>query len=264
MKDFRPISLIHGFGKLVIKILANLLSTKLNDMISTNQSAFIKGRCIQDNFLLVQQTAKFLHQQKLPRILLKLNITKAFDSVSWPFLLEVMWHRGFGDRWCAIIGALLRSSSTQVLLNGSPGEDIFHQCGLQQGDPLSPKLFIMIMDILNAMVQKASENGLLQPLARRPLPHRVSLYADDVVMFLRPVESDLHLITEILRLFGTASGLKTNIQKSSVTPNRCSEDEVSAMQHLLPCEVVNFPCKYLGLPLSVHKLTKAQVQPIID
>jgi hypothetical protein len=59
-------------------------------MVSHNQSAFIKGQTILDNFMLVQQTTKLLHHHKLARILLKLDITKAFDSVSWPFLLEVM------------------------------------------------------------------------------------------------------------------------------------------------------------------------------
>jgi hypothetical protein len=59
-------------------------------MVSTNQSAFIKGRFIQNNFMLVQQTTRFLHSQKQPRILLKLDITKAFDLVSWYFLQEVL------------------------------------------------------------------------------------------------------------------------------------------------------------------------------
>lgn len=186
MKNFRPISLIHGFAKLVTKIMANRLSKKLNEMVSTNPSAFIKGRCIQDNFLLVQQTTKYLHQQKLSHVLLKLDITKAFDSMSWlPFLLEILKHWRFRNRWFSTISSLLYSSSTKVLLNGSPGEEIYHQRGLRQGDPLSPMLFILVMNVLNALVQKASDGRLLQPLARRPLQHRVSLYVDDVVLFLR-------------------------------------------------------------------------------
>jgi hypothetical protein len=78
-KDFRPISLVHNFANLVTKILANRLAGKLNEMVSPNQSAFIKGQIIQDNFILVQQTTRFLHQQKQPHLLLKLDISKAFD-----------------------------------------------------------------------------------------------------------------------------------------------------------------------------------------
>jgi hypothetical protein len=96
VKDFQLISLIHNFAKLVAKLLANRLPGKLNEMVAANQSAFVKGRCIQDNFVLVQQIAKYLHQQKQPHILLKLDISKAFDSVSSPFLLEVFQRKGFG------------------------------------------------------------------------------------------------------------------------------------------------------------------------
>ena len=132
-KDFRPISLVHSFAKLVTKLLANRLAPRLQQIVSPYQSAFIKGRFIQDNFMLVQQTARFLHQQKQPRILLKLDISKAFDSVSWPFLLEILQQLGFGQIWRDIMSGLLSSSSTQVLLNGIPGDHISHRRGLQQG-----------------------------------------------------------------------------------------------------------------------------------
>ena len=193
VKDYRPISLVHSFAKLVTKILANRLADRLDELVSSNQSAFIKKRFIQDNFMMVQQTVKFLHSHKQPRILLKLDITKAFDSVSWAFLLEVLRKLGFGNRWCDMICGLLSSSSTQVLLNGIPGEGILHRRGLRQGDPLSPMLFILVMDVLNQMFTRAAEVGLLQPLSRRPIQHRISLYADDVAIFLQPNAADINL-----------------------------------------------------------------------
>jgi hypothetical protein len=170
--------------------------------------------------MLVQQTAKFLHQQKQPLILLKLDISKAFDSVSWPFLLEILRHLGFGQISRDIISGLLYTSTTQVLMNGVPGDRISHRRGLRQGDPLSPMLFILVMDVLGHMILKAADEGLLQPLSRRVFKHRVSIYADDVVLFLRPTAEDIEVIMDILSLFGEATGLNTNLQKSNVLPIR--------------------------------------------
>jgi hypothetical protein len=127
VKDFKPINLVHSFAKLITKLLTNRLVGRLNEMVSLLQSAFIKGCFIQDNFMLVQQTTIFLHQQKHPHILLKLDISKAFDSVSWPFLLEVMHHLGFGHIWRDIISELLDSASTKVLVNGISGDTILHR-----------------------------------------------------------------------------------------------------------------------------------------
>lgn len=263
-KDFRLISLVHSFSKIITKILANRLATKLQQMVSPNQSAFIKGRFIQDNFMIVQQTVRYLYQQRQPRLLLKLDISKAFDSVSWPFLLEVLQHLGFGTIWRDIISGLLASSSTQVLVNGIPGDCISHRRGLRQGDPLSPMLFILVMDVLCRMITKAHNEEMLLPLSTRALHHRISLYADDVVLFLRPNAQDIGITIDILELFGEASGLKTNLQKSNVLPIKCDQPELEVVQELLPCNISEFPCRYLGLPLSLKKLTRAQIQSIID
>jgi hypothetical protein len=136
--------------------------------------------------------------------------------------LEVLQSLGFGTGWCEIVSGLLATSSSQILLNGTPGDFIPHRRGLRQRDPLSPMLFILVMDVLNLMVGRAVEAGLLQPLSTRSIQHRVSLYADDVALFIKPTTVDLVLVRNILRLFGEASGLQTNIQKSSIIPIRCS------------------------------------------
>jgi hypothetical protein len=69
---------------------------------------------------------------------------------------------------------------------------------------------------------------------------------------------------DILNLFGEATGLKTNLQKSNILPIRCEDRDIVSVQTMLPCALADFPCKYLGLPLSLKRLTKAQVQPYID
>jgi len=125
-------------------------------------------------------------------------------------------------------------------------------------------LFILVMDVLNGLIVKASNEGLLQPLSLRRIQHRISLYADDVVLFLRPTASELQLVDELLQLFGTASGLRTNIQKSCISPIQCAEEDLAVVMTHFPCEIQNFPCKYLGLPLSLKKLNRAQLQPLIE
>jgi hypothetical protein len=89
VKDFCPISLIHVIGKLVSKVLSNNLAPRLSELVRVNQSAFVKGRAIHDSFKMVQLSAKLLHTRRKPSMLLKIDIAQAFDSVAWPFLLEV-------------------------------------------------------------------------------------------------------------------------------------------------------------------------------
>ena len=88
-KDYHSNSLVHSFAKLVTKMMANCLAPHLGNLVATNQSAFTRDRCIHNNFMLVQQTIKVLHHQKISSLFLKLDISKAFDSVDWAFLLEI-------------------------------------------------------------------------------------------------------------------------------------------------------------------------------
>src|SRR4051812_9614619 len=95
VRDFRPVSLVHGAIKIFNKVLATRLAAELPGLVGNHQSAFVRGRSIHDNFMLVQGTTRKLHALKEPTVMLKLDITKAFDSVQWPFIVEVMQHMGF-------------------------------------------------------------------------------------------------------------------------------------------------------------------------
>jgi hypothetical protein len=96
LREFRPISLVHSFAKLMAKILALRLAPRMSELVDCSQSAFIRGRCIHDNFVLVRQSAVALHRQKLPALLIKLDVARTFDSVTWPFLISVLRQRDFG------------------------------------------------------------------------------------------------------------------------------------------------------------------------
>jgi hypothetical protein len=170
--DYRPMSLMHSVAKIFGKILANRLAPHLDHLVSTCQSVFIKGRSIQDNFQYVQGVVRHFHCSKSPMLLLKLDITKAFDNVRWEYMLEVMTRLGFGQRWRNIMALLWRTTTSCVLLNGAVGNPITH---LRQGDPLSPLLFILAIDPLR-ILDKATADGLLTPIGASPVKLRTSLY----------------------------------------------------------------------------------------
>jgi hypothetical protein len=117
LKDYRPISLIHVMGKLLSKVLAKCMVPHLDSLIHHSQSAFIKGRFIEDNFRFVRSSAHLFQAHKLPWLLLKVDIARAFNSVACPFLLEVLKHLGFHDRWLQWMFMLLSS----IHCNGTNG-----------------------------------------------------------------------------------------------------------------------------------------------
>jgi hypothetical protein len=106
---------------------------------------------------------------------IKVDIAKAFDSVSWEFLLQLLSFMGFPRRWTEWISMLLSTASTRVLVNGRPGRKIWHARGLRQGDPLSPMLFVLVMEVVNAMILAADTRGVLQPLPTTMIRNRASL-----------------------------------------------------------------------------------------
>nr|XP_045087277.1 uncharacterized protein LOC123494868 [Aegilops tauschii subsp. strangulata] len=264
VKDSRPVSIISGPIKIFDKILASRLAVDLPKLVGQHQSAFVRGRSLHDNFMLVQCTALRLHSLKSPSVLLKLDITKAFDTVRWPFLLEVLRRFGFGERWIAWICGLLGTSSTRIKVNGLPGRPILPCQGFRQGDPLSPMLFIICMEPLLALFQYATDKGLLAPLSRSGLRQRISMYADDVVVFFKPNEIETRTCGAILELFRGASGLLTNTSKNTLVPILCSPEEMHEVSDRMDCPTSQFPCQYLGLPLTLRKPTATQLQYLVD
>jgi hypothetical protein len=169
---------------------------------------------------------------------------------------------GFPRGWLDWIAALLSSASTRVLLNGSPGDSICHARGLRQGNPLSSMLFLLVMEVLNALIRIVDEWSLLEKLGFRAIPYRTSMYAYDLILFTKPREQDLRLLKSIFDIFHGASGLGYNLSKCQFAPIRCDEAHLQLATATFPCQVVDLPIRYLGIPLSVHKLPKTALQPL--
>ena len=131
IRDFRPASLVHGAIKIFAKTLSVRLTDVITELVGVHQSVFMCGQSIHDNFMMVQGTARCLHALKISSVMLKLDISKAFDSIQWPFLVEVLSAMGFSSRWIGWIYGLLTTSSTHVLINGTPERPIAPTKGLR-------------------------------------------------------------------------------------------------------------------------------------
>jgi hypothetical protein len=209
---------------------------------------------IRDNFKCVQRASVLIKKKKIPMLLLKLDISKAFDTLSWPFLLDLLRARGFGPRWCGWIEALLATASSKILLNGRPGPAI----------KTPPMLFILAMDVLHMLVTKACADGVLQPMETQGVRFQCSLYADDVILFIRPTVQEAIAVKEILTIFGDASGLRTNLNKCSITPIFGGQEALDDIVQILGCQVQQFPLRYLGLPMTTSKIPKAEFQALVE
>jgi hypothetical protein len=115
-----------------------------------------------------------------------------------------------------------------------------HTRGLRQGELLSPLLFILTMKMLNALFQCAGARALFASLRSSTIQHRVSLYTDDLILFIVPIKHDIRLVCAIMEVFTSTSSLHTNISKCQFTPIQPLEEQVELVPQLLPCQLVYF------------------------
>ncbi|GKV19346.1 hypothetical protein SLEP1_g29624 [Rubroshorea leprosula] len=218
LKDFRPISLIGCVYKLLSKVLANRLKNVMSEIISETQSAFVGGRQLVDSVLVLNEVVDEVRNRKTPAFVFKADFQKAYDCVNWSYLDWMMDRFGFGAKWRGWIKECLSTARCSVLVNGSPTEEFDLEKGLRQGDPLSPFLFLMIMEGLNGLVKKAETEGLLQgiEIGKRGLTVSLLQFADDTIILGRAASENVFMVKAILRWFEIMSGLRINYSKSSI------------------------------------------------
>uniref|UniRef100_A0A2N9ELX8 Reverse transcriptase domain-containing protein n=1 Tax=Fagus sylvatica TaxID=28930 RepID=A0A2N9ELX8_FAGSY len=254
IRDYRPISLISSMYKLLSKVLANRIKTVLELLISDSQNAFVGGRQTLDSVLIANECLDSRLKSSTLGILCKLDIEKAYDHVNWDCLLYLLVRMGFGNRWCQWIKTCISTVQFSVLVNGSPEGFFGNSRGLRQGDPLSPLLFLLVMEVLSKMFKKSEEAGLICGFMAGVLGGsevRIShlLFADDTIVFCDAVPQQVMHIRKVLSCFEAVTGLKVNLTKSEMVPVGVV-DNMPYLADLLCCRIGALPMLYLGMPLG--------------
>lgn len=134
-----------------------MLAPHLDSLVSSAQNAFIRKRCTHDNCIYTQRMIQTLHKKNKPALFVKPDISKAFDSISQSYLLDVLEALAFSQKWRDWISSLLLTSSSRVLINGKSGEKNKTCTRTEAGDPLSPMLFILGIGPLQRIIELSAQ-----------------------------------------------------------------------------------------------------------
>jgi len=167
-----------------LKIIAKILSKRLKQvlkLVGETQTTFVTGRQILDGALIGNEVVDWLKKSRKKGALLKLDFQKAYDTIDWHLLDQVMQMMGFGEKWRRWIQECITKATILVVVNGKPTKPFRTRRGLRQGEPLSPLLFVLIAEVLNKMFQRAASNGLIRGIevGRDKIPFTHLQFADD-------------------------------------------------------------------------------------
>ncbi|CAN1841986.1 LINE-1 retrotransposable element ORF2 protein [Linum perenne] len=267
MAQFRPISCCNVLYKCITKILANRIGEILPLIISNSQSAFVKGRIITDNVLMAQELVNSYHLGNVsPRCVLKADLMKAFDSVDWHFLFSVLRAMRFPAQFITWVEVCLSSAMFSVSINGGLCGFFQAKKGLRQGDPLSPLLFVIAMEVLHYLFYRLAVAGIFPFHPRcKKLGITHLCFADDLMIFTTGSVVGVRRVCSIVHSFYLLSGLKVNPAKSELYCSKSVPTQmVDAMISITGFVKGSLPVRYLGVPLISGSLSSKHCQTLVD
>ena len=250
--NYRPITLLNVDYKIISKVINTRMQKTLSRLIHPDQNGFQKNRNISNNIRLTFDVIDYVNYRNIPGAILSLDIQKAFDSIDWLFVKGMLERYQFGMNLIRWVEILYTKPECYVINNGYISDIIKVKRGVRQGDPLSPTLFVLAIEWLAESLRQGSYQGIKV----KDKEIKVSLFADDTLVFLEGNKNDFDIVFDILHKFGELSGCKINGSKSKaffIGSLRNSSNKYRENKGLTwPVDTVT----YLGITIPVGKEKK--------
>ena len=177
------------------------------------------GRQILDSVPIANECLDSRLKSKIPGVICKLDIEKAYDNVNWEALLKLLKKMGFRERWCSWIRTCISTVQFSILVNGSTADFFGSSRGLRQGDPLSPLLFLVMMEVFSRVAKRMEGAGLLSGFradGRRGRGECIShlLFANDTILFCDAVVEQILHVRLLLLGFQAMTGKLRHLSMS--------------------------------------------------
>jgi len=266
LNDFRPISCCNVIYKCIAKLLVTRLKSALADVIGSSQSAFLPGRSISDAILLTQELMHNYHHKTGPaRCALKIDLKKAFDTVSLEFILAGLQAIALPPNLISWIKTCITTVHYTININGELHGFFQSTRGIRQGDPLSPYLFVLAMEGLSGVLRQTINNSNFQYHWRCKSTNITHLcFADDLMMFCHADVDSISVLKSSLDRFSSLSGLHINLAKSSLYLSGIDASLRSCIADRIGIQETNLPVRYLGVPLISTRLTHTDCIPLVE
>ncbi|GKC57120.1 RNA-directed DNA polymerase, eukaryota, reverse transcriptase zinc-binding domain protein [Tanacetum coccineum] len=235
--DFRPIACCNVLYKCISKVITNRIKPVLGMLVSNNQCAFIPRMSIQDNIFLTQELMKGYNRKGGPkRVAIKIDLQKAYDTVSWSFLKRILKNYGFRVKMVKWIMQCVTTAGFTINVNRDRIGYFKGGRGLRQGDPMSPYLFTLIMEVFSLVLKRQIHNHprFQYHFGCKPIKLVHVCFADDLLVMCHGDSYSIRVIKSALNEFSACSGLLPNNSKSTVFFGSLNEEENSDILNEIP------------------------------
>lgn len=248
LTNWRPITLTNADYKILAKALAERLRGVIFKLVNEDQVGYIKGRNSSTVIRTIDDVINYLNKSNKAGYLLAVDYSKAFDSISKPFLYNVFKIFGFGPDFYKWVQLLNNGASSSINNGGWLSEPIDISCGIRQGCPFSPLAFILAVELMAIKIRNSTIVGISSPITTHQAQIKIKQLADDTTLFLNSRDDVIKSI-EILKTFERFSGLMMNMQKTkALRMGRQNEENI-------PCTVVE-RIKVLGVYFESKRMAR--------